>query len=275
MHRTIVTSLKAELDHDFLSILSGDLKLAVSTSIQRVLSNNKKSRSDKVKCTTRAGNEVLDVCVEPLIGKDLDLGMLLVTFEPRESDTVEEDIDFNESEFKNSTEAHNRILMLEDELRSTKENLQATVEELQTSNEELQAINEEVQVSNEELQSTNEELHSMNEELYTVNSEMEQKNSQLIELNTTHENLMANTEDGILYVDEDLRIKKFNPAIKTAFHLLPQDIGRPIDHIVYNFDNREQMTHDVKFVIQSGNSIIDEGDNIHWKNFHAKSHTFY
>jgi two-component system CheB/CheR fusion protein len=238
-------------DNDFLAMFSGDLKLAISTTLQRVLSKNQAIRSEGVSCTTRHGEEVIDVTVTPYIENERDLGLILVTFEPRAEAQAESESEASES-FKAGEETHSRILMLEDELRSTKENLQATVEELQTSNEELQAINEEVQVSNEELQSTNEELHSMNEELYTVNAELEQKNVQLIELNDDHENLLTNTEDGVLYIDRDKRIKKFNPAIGFAFNLLPQDIGRPIEHIAYNLEGQSDMLKDIEMVLESG-----------------------
>jgi two-component system CheB/CheR fusion protein len=217
-------------------------------------------RSEGIRCTTRQGEAVVDISVEPYINDESDLGLILVTFNPREvpepvAETPAETegaAEATELDFRPEAESHSRILMLEDELRSTKENLQATVEELQTSNEELQAINEEVQVSNEELQSTNEELHSMNEELYTVNAELQQKNQQLIELNTEHENLLMNTEDGVLYVDRDMRIKKYNPAIGFAFNILPQDIGRPVDHIAYNLHNREEMLADLRNVLETG-----------------------
>jgi two-component system CheB/CheR fusion protein len=239
-------------DSDFLSMLKGDLKLAVSTTLQRVLSQKQPLRSERVKCTTRHGDEVIDVSIAPYIKDGHDLGLLLVTFEPRQKEDPAVEVESITDNFRVDEQTRTRMLMLEDELRSTKENLQATVEELQTSNEELQAINEEVQVSNEELQSTNEELHSMNEELYTVNAELEQKNQQLVELNSDHENLLTSTEDGVLYIDQHLRIKKFNPAISFAFHLMPQDVGRPVEHIAYNLENREHMLADIQDVLNSG-----------------------
>jgi two-component system CheB/CheR fusion protein len=248
---------EGRVDNDFLSLLAGDLKLAVSTSIQRVVSKGNTVKSKGIRCETREGEEtVIDVTVEPYPGTGSEVGMMLITFSPRQLPGEMTEVDAeNESvpgQFLAQQEAQARILMLEDELRSAKENLQATVEELQTSNEELQAINEEVQVSNEELQSTNEELHSMNEELYTVNSELQQKNQQLVDLNNEHENLLTNTEDGILYIDRDMRIKKFNPAIAFAFNLLPQDLGRPVEHIAYNLRHREEMLDDLRNVLKTG-----------------------
>jgi len=245
------TAPQGRADHDFLSLFSGDLKLAVSTTLQRALSQNEAIRSEGVSCTTRHGDEVIDIVITPYRENERDLGLLLVTLECR-NEPDQKESDQAGGVFRASEETQGRILMLEDELRSTKENLQATVEELQTSNEELQAINEEIQVSNEELQSTNEELHSMNEELYTVNTELEQKNLQLSELNEEHEGLLSNTEDGIVYIDREKRIRKFNPTSRFAFNLLPQDIGRPIEHIAYNFEGQADMLQDVERVLETG-----------------------
>ena len=110
----------------------------------------------------------------------------------------------------------------------------------------------------EELQSTNEELHSVNEELYTVNAEFDLKNQELKHLNQDHDNLLASTEDGTVYLDKDLRIRKFNPAICKFFKLLPQDIGRPIDHIAYHLSRQGQLLKDIRQVLTGGKPLETE-----------------
>lgn len=147
------------------------------------------------------------------------------------------------------------------EPQSTRESLQTTVEELQTSNEELQATNEELLASNEELQSTNEELHSVNEELYSVNSEFERKNLELVQLNNDHENLLASSDIGTVFLDRQLRIRKYNPAIASFFKLMPQDIGRPIDHIAYHLSQLEEMLADINRVLTNGMPIEQEEES--------------
>ncbi|MDY3555236.1 chemotaxis protein CheB [Gemmata sp. JC717] len=125
----------------------------------------------------------------------------------------------------------NRFRHLEAELQQTRENLQATIEELETANEELQATNEEMVAANEELQSTNEELQSVNEELQTVNAEYQQKIDELTQLSDDVDNLLRVTEVGILFVDEGLRIRKFTPAVSRVLNVIPEDVGRPLDHL--------------------------------------------
>ena len=122
-----------------------------------------------------------------------------------------------------------QLAALEAELGTTKESLQAAIEQLEASNEELQASNEELQSSNEELQSTNEELQSVNEELYTVNAEYQRKIAELTELTNDMDNLLASTEIGTIFLDGQLRIRKFTPQVAETFGLLPHDVGRPIE----------------------------------------------
>lgn len=135
--------------------------------------------------------------------------------------------------------AQQRIEDLEKELQYTRENLQATIEELETSNEELQATNEELIASNEELQSTNEELQSVNEELHTVNSEYQQKIRELTELNNDMDNLLASTEIGTIFLDDNLCIRRFTAAATQYLHIMDRDLGRPLAHFSHNLGDAD------------------------------------
>ena len=105
------------------------------------------------------------------------------------------------------------------------------IEELEATNEEQQATNEELTASNEELQSTNEELHSVNEELYTVNVEYQSKIEELTELNNDINNLLRSTDIGVVFLDRNLKIRKFTPAATTAINLVEGDINLSLIHI--------------------------------------------
>jgi two-component system CheB/CheR fusion protein len=108
-----------------------------------------------------------------------------------------------------------RMEDLENELKATKTELQNVVEELETSNEELQSVNE---------------------ELYTVNSELQEKNKELQFLNNDVTNLLDSTDIGTLFLDTDLRIRKYTPALVRHFKLHESDIGRPISSFASTFD---------------------------------------
>ncbi len=164
-----------------------------------------------------------------------------------------------------------RIAYLEDELTSVKNELQNAIEELETSNEELQSSNEELMSSNEELQGTNEELQSSNEELYTVNTEFLEKNKELIDLNNDINNLLNSTDIGTLFLDNDLKIRKFTPALQKHFKLQESDIGRPITSFASNFNVtvRESILKDsqrvLKELVIAESEITDNASNIYLK----------
>ena len=119
-----------------------------------------------------------------------------------------------------------RLDDLEAELSLARHSLQSTIEELEASNEELQATNEEVVASNEELQSVNEELHSVNEELHTVNAEHQLKIAELTELNRDISHLLESIDVATVYLDRELRIRKYTPRASGIFGLVEYDVGR-------------------------------------------------
>ncbi len=139
---------------------------------------------------------------------------------------------------KKGTTEVTRVSELEQELQFTRETLRSTIEELETANEELRSANEEYQSTNEELQSTNEELEtsreelqSVNEELSTVNTEHQAKIEELSTVNDDMKNLLNSTGIATIYLDNELRIKRFTPAATTIFNLIGSDVDRPISHI--------------------------------------------
>jgi two-component system CheB/CheR fusion protein len=121
-----------------------------------------------------------------------------------------------------------RIVDLEEELRMNKIRLKEVSEELEASNEELQTSNEELQASNEELQSINEEVESVNEELQTVNNECQRKITELTKANEDLDNFVASADIATIFLDLELRIRRFTPAAAKKANLLPHDIGRSI-----------------------------------------------
>ena len=157
---------------------------------------------------------------------------------------------------KAESQAEARIAALQHELRTKDEYLQTSHEELETSNEELKSSNEEMQSVNEELQSTNEELEtskeelqSVNEELATVNSELQTKVMDLSRANNDMNNLLAGTGIGTVFVNHDLRILRFTPAVTQIINLIQTDVGRQVGHIVANLVGYDRLAADTQSVL--------------------------
>lgn len=239
----------------------GDLRLALSTLIPKAARSRAPALAHGVRARRGDGStELLDVSVHPLPEDRSGAPLLHVALRGVQArpSTAEAVIAPETAPFASADAQARRIADLEAELQTTKENLQSTVEELQTTNEELQASNEEMLAANEELQSTNEELHSVNEELYTVNAEFEHKNTELKLLNADLDNLFNATNVATVFLDRSLRIRKFNPGIETFFHLLPQDVGRPISHIAYHLDDQAGMLAELQEVLATG--VVKESE---------------
>lgn len=241
-------------EQHILKVLREDLSVAVSTAIHRV----RKERKEVVykDIALRRGQETIqcDLVVKPAGKPDQDVSTLFVILEevlPAHADSGEVEV------YNQYAQSNQRIKDLENELQITKENLQATVEELETSNEELQATNEELLAANEELQSTNEELQSVNEELVTVNSEYQGKFEELIRMTNDFDSLLNSTQIAMLFLDNELLIRKFTPNIVGLLNLVDGDVGRPISHLTLNFEYGGFLD-DLRRVLESGVTVERE-----------------
>jgi two-component system CheB/CheR fusion protein len=150
-----------------------------------------------------------------------------------------------------------RISELDEELKRLREEMQNTLEEMQTSQEELKSSNEELQSTNEELQSTNEELtsskeemQSLNEELQTVNAELELKVDEFSKVNNDMKNLLNSTDIATLFLDKDLKIRRFTNQATKIFKLIKSDIGRPFTDLVHDLEYND-LSADALEVLKS------------------------
>lgn len=237
---------------NLLDMLDSDFKYIVQSSFNKARKESKKVIYRDAVIPSEEGEIGVDLIVKPFTQHNIEGETnYVITFVEKEIKEGE----LNEVEkISPSTQTKEYVASLEEELKQTKEDLQTSLEEIETSNEELQAANEELLASNEELQSTNEELQSVNEEINTVNAENIQKMDDLAALNADMNNLLKSTDIGVIFLDEDLKIRKFTPAIKKHFSLINGDIGRPIDNFTNSFGlSRKQSFLDrCKKVLKTG-----------------------
>ena len=139
--------------------------------------------------------------------------------------------------------AESPVAHLEEALRRTREQLESTsdardrtVEELQAANEELRSINEEQKAAGEELETSREEIQSINEELTTINQEHQSTIEEQRRTNADLQNLIESTGIGTIFLDRELRIRRYTPAVEALFNFVPGDRGRPLAHITHRLD---------------------------------------
>jgi two-component system CheB/CheR fusion protein len=138
---------------------------------------------------------------------------------------------------------------LRQQLNTTVSELETSNEELKSSNEEFQSINEELQSTNEELETAKEELQSVNEELHTVNAELSSRNESLARANSDLKNFLDSTDIAILFLDADLHIRAFTPAMTALLRLRDSDRGRPVTDLVTRFAY-DKLTEDARSVLR-------------------------
>jgi PAS domain-containing protein len=108
----------------------------------------------------------------------------------------------------------------------------ATVPDINLQHLALQVRNEELAAQNAELESVNEELESVNEELYTVNAQYHDTLIELAQLRRDLENLLNVMESGALFLDDTLRVVRFNEDAARALPLQHDHVGQVLPDVI-------------------------------------------
>ncbi|TYC56828.1 chemotaxis protein CheB [Marinobacter sp. BW6] len=124
-----------------------------------------------------------------------------------------------------------QIQQYEEEIERLRTEAKRSREELQASNEELQSTNEELQSANEELTTSKEEMQSMNEELQTINTELQTKLDDLALAQSDMQNVLNSIEIAVLFLDQDLNVRRYTERTATIISLRESDIGRPLSDL--------------------------------------------
>ena len=213
------------------------LRLDLGSAFQKALRQKEAITVKDVKVGTNGSTQILDITVQSIEEPEALRGMVMIVFTD-----VPTPLKTKRRTATSPGPADNaRVLELEHELQSLREELQTTREEMQSSHEELTSTNEELQSSNEELQSTNEELttsreemQSLNEELQTVNAEQQSKMDEFAWINNDMRNLLNSTEIVTVFLDNKLNVRRFTTGADKLFKLIPSDVGRPLSDITSN-----------------------------------------
>ncbi|MBC7000398.1 CheR family methyltransferase [Cytophaga sp. FL35] len=221
--------------NNLMSLVPQELSTVIRNGVRRTMKSNGPITIKNLVVKTTEVDLTTDLYFEQVDSLQKDQNIFLIQFGESVKERPAEEIYLSSDDVSNFSKE--RIADLEHELMEKKGELQNVIEELETSNEELQSSNEELMSSNEELQSSNEELQSVNEELYTVNTEFQEKNKELEDLHNDMVNLLNSTDIGTLFLDINLNIRKFTPAVKRIFNLEERDLGRSIESFASEFDD--------------------------------------
>ncbi|MCB0108812.1 MAG: PAS domain-containing protein [Caldilineaceae bacterium] len=167
-------------------------------------------------------------------------GQALVFFLEDETPmTTEQDLSEKLSESALVQQLQAELGQAQQQHQTLREEYETTVEELRSANEELQSTNEEYRSTLEELETSKEELQSINEELQAVNLELRNKVEETSQAHNDLQNLFIATEIATLFLNRELKIKRYTPRAADLFNLIPTDQGRPVGHLRTNLHYAE------------------------------------
>jgi two-component system CheB/CheR fusion protein len=188
-----------------------------------------------------AGVLAVDISVEPIVEPHSLRGMVMVVFsdapravevkpaaKTRRGSAAPSELARTEQELEQTRE---ELRTARDEMQTTREEMQTSQEELKSSNEELQRTNEELQSTNEELTTSKEEMQSLNEELQTLNHELQAKVDELSRASNDMKNLLDSTEIATLFLDGEMKVRRFTAPVSKIIKLRPSDIDRPLTEL--------------------------------------------
>jgi two-component system CheB/CheR fusion protein len=267
-----ISPSSGEASLNLLQMVREELRMELQTAAYLVKKKNEPVKRAGITIKQNGDYREVNIKMVPVKPADSKENFFLVLFEEVVPTFQKKKLRPSKGKVFEESVKNVQISDLQNELASTKETLQTIIEEQEATNEELRAALEEVQSSNEELQSTNEELEtakeelqSTNEELNTLIEELANRNRQLTRMHDDLNNLFANIEVAVIVLDNNLRIRLFNPLAEKTFNLIPTDVGRPISDIrlTLSVSNLENQLRDVlESLVPKQQEVKDEKD--HW-----------
>jgi two-component system, chemotaxis family, CheB/CheR fusion protein len=262
---------QGEAAMNILNMAREGLRPALTIALHKAVSNRAPVHQPGLRVKTNGDFTIVNLTVQPVpTGPDAAVApkLFLVVFDdvsaldpegPEQAGAPNTgEGDPGEGTSRSATEVDSRIAMLEQELEAKEEYaeiineaLRSTNEALTSANDEMQSVNEKLQAANEELETSKEESQSVNEELVTVNAELQTKLADLSRSNNDMNNLLAGTGVGTIFVDVQMRIRHFTPAVTQAINLIPTDVGRPVGHVVWNLVGYDRLAADLQSVLDT------------------------
>jgi two-component system CheB/CheR fusion protein len=239
---------EGEPSTSILDMTRGDLRRVLRTALHQAIRKGART-SRAVRMELDGRERQVTVQVHPYSENGTESGRFaLIFFEP-----VEE----REDGAAEAKQPRMSDLDVEEELRRTTDLLESTsaahdqtVADLQAANEELLSINEEQKAASEEMEIGREEIQSINEELTTINQEHQGTIEELKRTNADLQNLIESTEIGTIFLDRQMRIRRFTPAVAGIFNFQEADQGRTFSHITHHL-NYDGLAGDVARVLES------------------------
>ncbi len=228
------------------------LRADLSRTFQKARHQKEPSIAHRIGIEVNGNTIFVDLTVNFLEAPEALRGLAMVIFTDVPAPAPE--VKGRRAESTKSSEREKELVQLlqqaREEVQGTREGMQTSQEELKSMNEELQSTNEELQSTNEELTTSKEEMQSLNEELQTVNAELQAKVDELTATSSDMKNLLNSTEIATVFLDNQLRVRRFTEQATRIINFIPGDVGRPVTDLATSLIYPE-MPDDARDVLRT------------------------
>ncbi|MDR5815122.1 CheR family methyltransferase [Caballeronia sp. LZ033] len=234
-----------ELSSNIMALVLPELRLDLRTTLFRAHQTGGSVEARRVKLLQEGRTVWVNMTVRPFHDTGVNADFFLVLFDEVQEHMADGGLPEGRGQDPLLMQLERELQHTREQLATTIEQHETTVEELKASNEELQAINEELRSATEELESSKEELQSVNEELTTVNAELQARVEDTAKANDDLQNIIASTEIATVFVDKQIRVKRFTTSATRVFKLIDVDVGRSLFDITHSL-RYSSLADDVK-----------------------------
>ncbi len=201
--------------NDVLAMAREGMRTKLKSAIQQAIQENAR--------VVAAGGGVahdgtavsFNIDVQPIPGEDGELLLVCFVEAPKDRQSAPEIVAPRDA--PRVTELEHDIEATRRELQGAIRDLQIATEEHHTAHDEALSIDEEFQSTNEELLTSKEELQSLNKELTALNGQFQETLEQQRTTSNDLQNILYSTNVATLFLDINLDIRYFTPAIRSLF----------------------------------------------------------
>jgi len=234
-------------------LIRPELRLDLLSALSRAFERRLPALTAPVNVKFNGIEAIVHLQVRPIVRENVEPTALIFFIEASAEDLRSAELrSFNSAGLK----ADGATQALAEELQKAKTLLftsrldyETAIEELRAANEEMQSVGEEYRSTAEELETSKEELQSINEELQATNQELTRKVEAISRAHNDLQNLISVTDVGTLFLDSDLRIRRFTPRVADLFNVTASDEGRPISDFTHRLRDYSGLGRDARKIL--------------------------
>jgi PAS domain S-box-containing protein len=248
-----------DYQNNLLKIVHSGLRIGLRSTLGEAVAVRRKVLHDNLSIRTEDLVQRVMLTVQPMPQLGEDDSLFMVVFQDVGLPLNRHQI--SPTTIGNDSPADELITAMEHELEAVRNDLEKSMQDMEAANEELKSSNEELLSMNEELQSVNEELETSKEEIRAGHDSLAQANDDL-------QNLLRSTRIATIFLDHDMNIRSFTPAVKAIYDLISADIGRPLERFVpqvYDMPPLPELQTVYSLAIESTPTEHSQGDLGHFE----------